>query len=341
MQAPPKFQAKEVSPAKTERTRRVRVQPYSGSYFLPGKIAGKAVTFLLNSGCTPNYLSRWLFDILSTRGNAGLVPYQGELSTLADGSCIPFNGIIELTGRVCDQAIQETFIVSQPKEDAILGMPFLMRYKRHINFSKSAVVMAGRELACVDKFGRPLVVSVQVVWSCTIPRCSRATIHRRVNCRRISGLGVVEGAHERIQVAKSLNQRDMQGKILVQCVNPVTEPVELSAGSLVGRFHSVQEGDVGQHWERRQSTFTNLPRWVGDGSRVTPETSMKEPGKAARVTMNAWQKHSYSVSTRMYLAVGTMTWVWLRLLVMGFPWLRGQSRSSNQLINWGRKWRRR
>jgi len=32
---------------------------------------------------------------------------------------------------------------------------------------------------------------------------------------------------------------------MVQCVNPFTEPVELSAGSLVGRFHSIQEEDVG------------------------------------------------------------------------------------------------
>jgi len=43
--------------------------------------------------------------------------------------------------------ISETFIVSQPKEDAILGMPFLKRHRCHIDFKKSAVVMAGRELA--------------------------------------------------------------------------------------------------------------------------------------------------------------------------------------------------
>jgi len=35
------------------------------------------------------------------------------------------------------------------------------------------------------------------------------------------------------------------GGFLVQCVNPFTEPVELPAGSLVRKFHSVQEEDVG------------------------------------------------------------------------------------------------
>jgi len=44
-----------------------------------------------------------------------------------------------------------------------------MLHRCHIDFNKSAVVMAGRELTCVDKFGYPLVEGIQVVQSCTIP----------------------------------------------------------------------------------------------------------------------------------------------------------------------------
>jgi len=150
------------------------MQPHGNSYFLPGKIAGKAVTFLLDSGCTTNLISRQLFNTLSARVRGKMEPYNGEYGTLADGSCIPFYGIVELTGCVRDQAIQEMFIASQLKEDAILGMPFLKQHGCHIDFSKSAMVMSGRELACVDKFGRPLVGGVQVVRNCTIPGRSRA-----------------------------------------------------------------------------------------------------------------------------------------------------------------------
>jgi len=87
---------------------------------------------------------------------ASLEPYKGVREKLADRSCIPFYGIITLPGRVHDQVIHQTFIVSQLKEDAILGMPFLEKHKCPMNFQKSAVVMAGKELFCVDKFGRPL-----------------------------------------------------------------------------------------------------------------------------------------------------------------------------------------
>jgi len=103
----------------------VKVQPHGDSYFLLGKVAGRSVTFLLDSGCTANLLSRRVFDTLSTRDKAGLEPYTGEHGILADGSCIPFYGMVELTGRVREQAIQETFIISQLEEDAILGMLFL------------------------------------------------------------------------------------------------------------------------------------------------------------------------------------------------------------------------
>jgi len=58
--------------------------------------------------------------------------------------------------------IHKTFIVSHMKEDAILGMPFLEKHRCPKDFLESAVMMAGKELACVDRFGRPLLVRVQV-----------------------------------------------------------------------------------------------------------------------------------------------------------------------------------
>jgi len=84
-----------------------------------------------------------------------------------------------------------------------------------------------------------------VVQRCTVPGRSRATVRCRVNCSEIFELGVVEGALGAVQLANSLNRLDERGEFLVQCVNPFTEPVELPAGSLVKKFHSVQEEDVG------------------------------------------------------------------------------------------------
>jgi len=231
--------AREVQP------RQVQMQPHESSYFLPGKIAGKPANFLLDSGCTTNLLSRQFLDTLSTKVRNGLEPYEGDHGTLADGSCIPFYGIIELTGCVRDQTIQETLIVGQLNEDAILGMPFLQRHGCRIDFSKSAMLMGDRALACVDKFGCPLAGGVQVVRNCTIPGHSRATIRCKVDGSQISRLGVVESTHTGIQLARRLNRLTRRGEILVQCVNPFPEAVNLSSGSVLGCFHSVQEENIG------------------------------------------------------------------------------------------------
>jgi len=186
---PPQAKKKAISSTENEHAGEVWVQPHGDSYFLPGKVAGKAVTFLLDSGFTTNLLRRRVFDTLPLKDRERMGPYDGEHGTLANGSCIPFYGIIKLTGRVQDQNIQKTFLVSQLAEDGILGMSFLKWHGCHIDFSNSALVMSGRELACVDKYGCPLVGGVQVVWDSTIPGHSGATVSCKVNNSRISGLG--------------------------------------------------------------------------------------------------------------------------------------------------------
>jgi len=182
----------QVSLLETDQPR--STQQFGSSYFLPKIIFGEASTFLLNTGCTINLLCQRLFDTLGAQERASLEPCEGAHGKLVDGSYFPFYGIITLPGQVHDQVIHETFIVSHLKEDANLVMPLLEKHQCHMDFQKSAVVMAWKELAYVDKFSRPLVGGVQVVWDCTIPGRSQATLRCRFNCKEIADLGVVGNA---------------------------------------------------------------------------------------------------------------------------------------------------
>jgi len=119
----PAVRTQVVSSPKTNHFR--STQPYESSYFLPGKILGKAATFLLDTGCTTDLLSRRLFDILGARERASLEPYKGAHGSLASGSCIPFYSLITPPGGVHDV---EMFTLSQLKLDTILGMPFLEKH---------------------------------------------------------------------------------------------------------------------------------------------------------------------------------------------------------------------
>jgi len=190
-----------------------------------------------------------------------------------------------------------------------LGTPFLKRHRCYINFNKLAVVMAGRELACVHRFGRPLVGGVQVVQRCTVPGRSRATVRCRVNYREISKLGVVEGALGGVQLANSLIRLDERGEFLVQCVNPFTEPVEFSAGSLVGKFHSVQKEDVGPALETAEKA-RGVP--TRDGRGPVPEHVAKlyeDACDGCESKRECLVMARLSPSTRTCSVAATMTWV--------------------------------
>jgi len=79
-----------------------------------------------------------------------------------------------------------------------LDMLFLEKHQCHMNCQGLEVVIAGNDLICVDKFGRPLVGRIQVVRDNTVPGRSQATLCCRVNFKRISNLKVVEGMHGKI-----------------------------------------------------------------------------------------------------------------------------------------------
>ena len=60
-------------------------RPIGSSYFLPGKAEGKAVLFLIDTGCNTNLLSKHLFDKLPDKIKKTLEPCSSH-GEMADGS---------------------------------------------------------------------------------------------------------------------------------------------------------------------------------------------------------------------------------------------------------------
>jgi len=223
--------------------------PHESSLFLPGKVVDRPAKFLVDSGCTTNLLSRKFFDTLSAPVRRRLRPYEGNHGTLADGSHISFYGVIEIAGSVRNRAIQETFIVGQLKEDAILGMPFLQRHRCSIDFKRSVVLMGGTELACVDKSGHPLTGEEPVVRGCTTQSHTRATVHREVDGGLTSRPEVVQNTYMSVPHGHGCEQPTKEGKTSMQCDNFPLERASLPANTTTGHFPSVTEDGNGPSWE--------------------------------------------------------------------------------------------
>ena len=58
---------------------------YIGSLFVPGRVAGKTLSFLVDTGCTHNLLSRTVFNRLPAQTRLQLV-YAETVAAMADGS---------------------------------------------------------------------------------------------------------------------------------------------------------------------------------------------------------------------------------------------------------------
>ena len=74
-------------------------KPYSSSFFLPGKVMGRPVQFLIDTGCTSNLLSRHVFDRLPTEMKNRLQE-RTDHGMMADGSPLEFYGLLTLPVRI-------------------------------------------------------------------------------------------------------------------------------------------------------------------------------------------------------------------------------------------------
>ena len=166
-----------------------------------------------------------------------------QYGLMADGSKLQFYGLIRLPGRIRDVPIEESFIVSQISEDAILGMPFLISHNCNIEFSQPVISLRDRKLTCTDKYGR-LMVSKVHTWKVTIPPLSEIRVAGRISASNYVPVGMIEGSDLHIPVAYSLNQPGDKGDVAAQCLNPENHPIELAAGHVIGSYTAIEEGDV-------------------------------------------------------------------------------------------------
>lgn len=116
--------------------------PHSPSLFIPGKIIGREVQFLIDTGCTTNLLARHVYEKSPPNIKKTLQPIpKDKHGTLADGSKICFDGLLRVTCRVRNLKVTDTFMVCLISEDSILGMPFLTKHNCSLQFNQASITI--------------------------------------------------------------------------------------------------------------------------------------------------------------------------------------------------------
>ena len=132
------------SPEWTAYTAQPLDRPLGLSYFIPGKVEGKPVLCLLDTGCITNLIGKHVFDRLSEGLRKQLVESDTH-GMKADGTWLPFYGVIPVCIRLKELLIDEKLVVSRISEDVFLGMPFLANHNCSIDFHSTRVVVNGKQ----------------------------------------------------------------------------------------------------------------------------------------------------------------------------------------------------
>ena len=216
--------------------------------YLPGKVEGQSVRYLVDSGCTLNLLSKVMFDKLSLKSQRGLEPFRCPAGTLADGSMLPFYGQVEMSGRLRSEAIKLTFVVADIEPEAILGMPFLQDNHCQLGCAESTLIMNGKTLRCTDRHGSELISKVQVISDVNLPPRSEKLISCRLSNPICSDVGLVESTVATntlgVVLASSVSSYESDGKLVVRCLNPLDQKVSLHAGSVIGQCTSLDKAQL-------------------------------------------------------------------------------------------------
>ena len=98
----------------------------------------------------------------------------------ADGSPLRFYGEVDLECKIPHLTWRETFIVSQLKDDAILGMPFLVKQQCQLSFTDATLNVPTGAVTCIDKTGTAFVCMVRSQKPLVIPGRTEMVVWGRV-----------------------------------------------------------------------------------------------------------------------------------------------------------------
>lgn len=214
--------------------------------YIPGKVEGKTLQYLIDTGSSENILSRNLFNTLPPHVKKTLQADETRAS-LADGSGLLIYGTIHLNCRLRTIAVQITFKVANITDEAILGMKFLKDNKCALFLDKGIIAIQEQMLTCTGRHGEMLTNKVQVLRTIVMPQGSEMQIVCRLATPPSHPMGVVEHFSKNsseILLAATLTQPDSKKRIVVRCLNTSPDPITLRAGTNLGLYTPVLHDQI-------------------------------------------------------------------------------------------------
>ena len=252
--------------------------------YIPGKVEGLPLQYLLDSGCSGNVMSRSLFNRLPGGIKAWLQPDNSQAS-MADGSGLLIYGVITLSCRVRTVQTRVTFKVANITDDAILGMTFFKENRCSLLMDKGFLAIQDQLLPCTNRCGAMLSNKVQVASTVVVPPGAEAQLVCRLTSPPAANTGLVEHFSEndpKVVIAATLTQLNQQGKFLVRCLNPRQTPITLRAGTTLGTYTPITSDQIFQQPEETTPVPNNQEETTPAPNHQEEKTPAPNKGKSTK-----------------------------------------------------------
>ena len=68
--------------------------------------------------------------------------------------------------------------------------------------------------------------------------------------------GLIESSSDKVVLANGINRHGEKGSVLVRCMNPTSQPLELPAGTTIGTFTIIEQTDVSKEESKQGGAVT-------------------------------------------------------------------------------------
>jgi hypothetical protein len=208
----------------------------SSCLFIPGRIGGKQVDFLVDTGCSHSLLSKTVFDRLPVHVRNTLQTCENTAS-LADGGSMVIYGRIKVSGRLRNVEFHDEFLVCKIADDAILGMSFLRKQECTLACARGVLIIGSETIPCTDRMGNLLTNDVQVIRQVTLPPGTESQVHCKLVSEPNQPVSMVERyvQDDRGMVVTAVQcETDTDRKVMLRCTNTTDGMYSANTCSPVG-----------------------------------------------------------------------------------------------------------
>ena len=92
---------------------------------------------------------------------------------------------------------------------------------------------------------------VQTIRRTTIPKQTEVALSCRLTSHNHAPEGLIENLSNQVVLANSINRPGAKGDVIVQCLNPTNQPLELAAGLTIRMFTSIDQQDITEDGRRQ------------------------------------------------------------------------------------------